>query len=138
MMKAWIWIKKYWYIPALFVYTMVLIIVLRRDASKFDEILSSATESYKKEITAVREAKAKEDAKHKRIMEQYLSIIDQLREKYELEKDELTKKQKKKLEDYTKMYYNRPEELKRVLEEKYGLSYVDPKYELELIINEEE
>jgi ribosome-binding protein aMBF1 (putative translation factor) len=109
-----------------------------RDASKFDEILSSATESYKKEITAVREAKAKEDAKHKRIMEQYLSIIDQLREKYELEKDELTKKQKKKLEEYTKMYYNRPEELKRVLEEKYGLSYVDPKYELELIINEEE
>jgi len=137
-MKVWIWLKKYWYIPALFVYTMLLIVVLRRDASKFDEILTSATESYKKEMATIREAKAKEDAKHKRVMEQYLSIVDQLHEKYELEKDELSKKQKKKLEEYTKMYYNRPEELKRVLEEKYGLTYVDPKYELELIINEEE
>lgn len=135
--KAWAWLKKHWYVPAVLAYTVVLAVIFRRDSKSIEQVLETTRAAYKKEIEALESGNKREREKHQQIIEQYESVLIQLREKYELEKKNLDKKEKKRVKEYTKMYYTEPGELKAILEEKYGLTYVDPIEELDNIVNGE-
>ena len=54
--KAWVWIKTYWYVPAVLIYTVVLWVLFRRNGAAALEVLKTSKESYEAQIKAMEEA----------------------------------------------------------------------------------
>ena len=60
--KAWAWLKNYWYIPAVLVYTLVLWFVFRKKNDKIIQMFEISKENYKKEIDIINSAHSSEMA----------------------------------------------------------------------------
>ena len=58
--KSWVWLKNYWYVPALLVYTLVMMVVFRRDATSALNVLEVRKDSFKKQTKVIQEAHEKE------------------------------------------------------------------------------
>ena len=58
--KAWAWIKNYWYVPALLIYTVVLWLIFRKKNDKLLQMFEISKESYQKELEAISTAHANE------------------------------------------------------------------------------
>ena len=113
-----------WYVPAVLIYTMVLWIFFRRK-DKAHDVLKVRTESYKKQIDAINEIHKEEVEKRDKILEKYGIILKDLEEQYEKDSLELDEKKKKEVKDLVEKYNEQPDELAKLLAEKYGLEYVE-------------
>ena len=122
--KAWVWLKHNWQVPAVLVYTLVLWIFFRRK-DKALEVLEIRSESYKKQIDAINEIHKEEIEKKSKILERYGIILKELEEQYEKDSLELDAKKKKEVKDLVEKYNEQPDELAKLLAEKYGLEYVE-------------
>jgi hypothetical protein len=122
--KAWVWLKHNWYVPAVLVYTVVLWIFFRRKDKAFD-VLNIRSESYKKQIDAINEIHKEEVEKRDKILEKYGIILKDLEEQYKKDSLELDMKKKKEVKDLVEKYNEQPDELAKLLAEKYGLEYVE-------------
>jgi hypothetical protein len=122
--KTWVWLRHNWYVPAVLIYTMVLWIFFRRK-DKAHDVLKVRTESYKKQIDAINEIHKEEVEKRDKILEKYGIILKDLEEQYEKDSLELDEKKKKEVKDLVEKYNEQPDELAKLLAEKYGLEYVE-------------
>jgi hypothetical protein len=122
--KAWVWLKHNWYVPAVLIYTVVLWIFFRRK-DKAHDVLKVRSESYKKQIDAINEIHKEEVEKRDKILEKYGIILKDLEEQYEKDSLELDEKKKKEVKDLVEKYNEQPDELAKLLAEKYGLEYVE-------------
>ena len=122
--KSWAWLKHNWKAPAIFVYTIVLWFLFRQkdEASK---VLEVRAESYKKQIDAINKIHKEEVNKKNKILEKYGNILSELEKKYEKESLELDKEKKKEIKKLVEDYNEKPDELAKLLAEKYGLEYVE-------------
>jgi len=122
--KCWAWLKHNWKAPLIVIYTIVLWIFFRRkdDAMK---VLESRTESYKKQIDAINDIHDQETKKKDKILENYGKIVTDLEEKYKKDNLELDKEKKKEIKNLVEKYDEKPDELAKLLAEKYGLEYVE-------------
>ena len=121
--KSWVWLKHNWKAPAVVVYTIVLWLLFRQKG-KANEVLQIRSESYKKQIDAINEIHAEEVKKKDKILEKYGNILKQLEEKYEADSLELDSAKKKEVKKLVEEYNEKPDELAKLLAEKYGLDYV--------------
>ena len=122
--KTWAWLKHNWYVPAVLVYTLVLWIFFRRK-DKALEVFEIRSESYKKQIDAINEIHKEEIEKKSKILERYGIILKELEEQYEEDSLELDAKKRKEVKDLVEKYNEQPDELAKLLAEKYGLEYVE-------------
>jgi uncharacterized membrane protein YhiD involved in acid resistance len=122
--KIGVWIKHNWYVPAIILYTIVLWVFFRRKDSA-QEILEARNESYRKQIEAINDAHREEIEKRDKILEKYNDLASQLEEKYAEDSAELDSTKKKELKSMIEEYYDKPEELARLLADKYDLDYIE-------------
>ena len=122
--KSWIWLKHNWYVPAVIAYTLVLWIFFRRK-DKALEVLEIRSESYKKQINAINEIHKEEIEKKDKILQKYGNILKELEEQYEKDSLELSEEKKEEIKDLVEEYNEKPDELAKLLAEKYGLEYVE-------------
>lgn len=122
--KTWVWLKHNWYVPAVLIYTLVLWVFFRKK-DKALEVLEIRSESYKKQIDAINEIHREEVEKKDKILEKYGNILKELEEQYEKDNLELNEEKKKEIKNLVKEYNEKPDELARLLAEKYGLEYVE-------------
>tara|TARA_R110002074_G_C12220534_1_gene637207 strand:- start:163 stop:564 length:402 start_codon:yes stop_codon:yes gene_type:complete len=122
--KAWVWLKHNWYVPAVLIYTLVLWILFRRKDKALD-VLEIRSESYKKQIDAINEIHKEEIEKKSKILEKYGIILKDLEEQYEKDNLELDAKKKREVKELVEKYNEQPDELAKLLAEKYGLEYVE-------------
>ena len=122
--KCWTWLKHNWKAPLIIVYTIVLWLIFRRkdDAMK---VLETRTESYKNQIDVINRIHEEEIKKKDKILENYGKILADLEEKYKKENLELNQEKKKEIKDLVEKYDEKPDELAKLLAEKYGLDYVE-------------
>ena len=121
--KSWVWLKHNWKAPAIAIYTIVLWVLLRKK-DKAREVLELRSESYKKQIDAINEIHAEEVKKKDKILEKYGNILKQLEEQYKADSLELDKEKKEEIKNLVEEYNEKPDELAKLLAEKYGLDYV--------------
>ena len=69
--KAWTWIKNYWYVPAVFVYTVVVWIVSRRNGAAALEVLAASTRSYEDQIKVLKDSHEVEVGKRDKALRDY-------------------------------------------------------------------
>jgi len=122
--KTWTWLKHNWKAPAVIIYTIVLWFLFRQK-DKAHDVLKVRSESYKKQIDAINEIHEEEIKKKDKILEKYSNILKQLEEKYEEDSLELDKQKKKEIKVLVEEYNEKPDELARLLADKYGLEYVE-------------
>ena len=122
--KIWVWIKHNWHVPAVIVYTLVLWIFFRRKDQAL-EVLQIRSDSYKKQINAINEIHKEEVEKKDKILEKYGIILKELEDKYEKDSLELDSRKKKEVKKLVEEYNEKPNELAKLLAEKYGLEYVE-------------
>jgi len=122
--KSWAWLKHNWKAPAIVVYTIVLWILFRQK-DKAKEVLEVRAESYKRQIDAINEIHEEEINKKNKILEKYGNILSELEDKYKRDNLELDKEKKREIKKLVEDYNEKPDELAKLLAEKYGLEYVE-------------
>ena len=122
--KTWTWIRHNWKVPAILVYTLGLWLIFRKKDAAY-EVLETRNASYKKQINAINEIHEEEIQKRNRIIENYNTILKDLEEQYERDSLELDKKKRKEIKNLVEEYDEKPDELAKLLAEKYGLEYVE-------------
>jgi hypothetical protein len=121
--KAWVWIKTYWQIPAVLIYTVVLWVLFRRNGAAALEVLKVSKESYESQIRAMEEAHAQEIETRDKAIAQYELIIAAIEEEYAANRETLSRDKRKKVKEYIDKYGEDPEELARIIEEKFGIQF---------------
>jgi len=122
--KAWVWIRHNWYVPAVLIYTLVLYFLFNKKGQALS-VLYERNESYKKQIKAINEIHEEEIDKRDQILEKYSDILEELEEKYKEDSRELDNKKKKEIKKLVEKFNEKPDELAKLLAEKYGLEYVE-------------
>lgn len=122
--KAWVWLKHNWKVPLVLVYTLILWLLFRRKDAAF-QVLEERNKSYKKQIDAINEIHSEEIDKRNKILEKYNNILKELEEKYRKNNLELDKNKRKEIKKIVDEYNEKPDELAKLLAERYGLEYVE-------------
>jgi len=122
--KIWVWLKHNWYVPAVIAYTLVLWLLFRNKTEAMD-ILELRANSYRDQIRVIEDAHKKELKKRDDILAKYHNILEVLEKDYEERSLVLDKKKKEEIKRIVEHYNDRPDDLARVLANKYGLEYVE-------------
>ena len=122
--KTWIWLKHNWYVPAVIVYTLVLWFLFR-DKTKALEVLQIRSKSYESQIKTIEEAHKKEIEARDQILKNYDNVLTQLEKEYEEKNMKLDTKKKKEIKKIVKEFNDRPDDLAKILAERYGIDYVE-------------
>ena len=123
--KSWLWLKTYWYFPAVIIYTLVLWLVFKKDGAAALGVLEIKSDGYKKQIDVLNKVHEEE----KKEKEHLNKVFDETIEKVEVElkkKNEvLDKSKKKRIKDIVEKHSNQPEELAKLVKESFGFEVVE-------------
>jgi len=121
--KAWAWIKEYWYVPALLVYTFFVWFFSRKNSAAALEVLSIRKESYEKQIDAINESHAAEIAARDAAIEKYYETMEKIEDNHKNDLEDLNNKKKKQIKELVNKYHNKPDELAKRISEEFGYEY---------------
>lgn len=122
--KAWLWLKHNWKVPAIILYTMVLWLFFRRKDAAY-QILEERNKSYRQQVEAINRLHKEEIKKRDDILEKYSDILSELEKKYSEGSREIDEQKKKEIKNLVEKYNEQPDELAKLLADKFGLEYVD-------------
>jgi len=124
--KIWVWIKKHWYVPVLFVLALVGAVVGLMGFShnkKLIKMLEINKKSYEDQIRILNENHEAEIKKRDELYAKYAETMKKLNKEHEIDLDNLSKEKKIKMDDMVKKYKGSPEELAKELSEMFGVEY---------------
>ena len=122
--KTWTWLKHNWYVPAVVVYTLVLWFLFKNKAGAL-KVLEIRSKSYESQIKTIEEAHKKEIEARDQILKNYDNVLTQLEKDYEEKNMKLDTKKKKEIKKIVKQFNDRPDDLAKILAERYGIDYVE-------------
>ena len=126
--KAWVWIKKHWYVPLLF-----LLIAASGIAGIFGwsknkqliKMLEINKKSYEAQIKVIEDSHAAEMKKKDDLYAKYVETMKKINKQHDIDISNLDKEKKEKLEKMVKKYEGTPEELAKELSDIFGVEYVE-------------
>lgn len=121
--KAWIWLKTYWYVPAVLLYTFILWILFRRNGAAALEVLESSQKSYEEQLRVLNETHARELEKRDKALVQYEEILNVLELEYAEREETLSDEKRERIKEYVEKFDDDPAGLVALLEEKFGIKY---------------
>ena len=122
--KAWTWLRHNWYVPAVIIYTLVLWFLFKNKAGAL-KVLEIRSKSYESQIKTIEEAHKKEIEARDQILKNYDNVLTQLEKDYEEKNMKLDTKKKKEIKKIVKEFNDRPDDLAKILAERYGIDYVE-------------
>ena len=122
--KTWTWLRHNWYVPAVVVYTLVLWFLFKNKAGAL-KVLEIRSKSYESQIKTIEEAHKKEIEARDQILKNYDNVLTQLEKEYEEKNMKLDTKKKKEIKKIVKEFNDRPDDLAKILAERYGIDYVE-------------
>jgi DNA polymerase II small subunit/DNA polymerase delta subunit B len=122
--KTWTWLRHNWYVPAVIVYTLVLWFLFKNKAGAL-KVLEIRSKSYESQIKTIEEAHKKEIEARDQILKNYDNVLTQLEKDYEEKNMKLDTKKKKEIKKIVKEFNDRPDDLAKILAERYGIDYVE-------------
>ena len=122
--KTWTWLRHNWYVPAVVIYTLVLWFLFKNKAGAL-KVLEIRSKSYESQIKTIEEAHKKEIEARDQILKNYDNVLTQLEKDYEEINMKLDTKKKKEIKKIVKEFNDRPDDLAKILAERYGIDYVE-------------
>jgi len=121
--KSWVWIKKYWYLPALAIYAFATWVFFRGKAQKAVDVYLSTRQRYEEQLEVINKAHKEEIEKRDRILEEYTKILEAIENEYALNKKSLDDKKKREVKELIKKHLDDPKELAKLISKEYGFEY---------------
>ena len=122
--KTWAWLRHNWYVPAVIIYTLVLWFLFKDKAGAL-KVLEIRSKSYESQIKTIEEVHKKEIEARDQILKNYDNVLTQLEKDYEEKNMKLDTKKKKEIKKIVKEFNDRPDDLAKILAERYGINYVE-------------
>jgi len=122
--KGWAFLKHNWYVPAVLIYTAFLWLIFRRKDAAY-KVLKIRNDSYEAQVEAINKAHAEEVDKRNKILEKYNDVVNKIEEDHSVEEKELDNKKKKEVKKIVEKYYDKPDELAKMLADKYNFKYTE-------------
>ena len=122
--KTWTWLRHNWYVPAVIIYTLVLWFLFKNKAGAL-KVLEIRSKSYESQIKTIENAHKKEIEARDQILKNYDNVLTQLEKDYEEKNMKLDTKKKKEIKKIVKEFNDRPNDLAKILAERYGIDYVE-------------
>ena len=124
-MKAWVWLKQNWKVPALVLWTIIVWIFSRKNAEVALEVLDAKKQSYEKQVAFLKQAHKKELSEKDELVIQYHDTIEKLEKEFSQKEEQITEEQKQLVKKIVEESKNNPDEVKRKVEDLFGFVYVD-------------
>tara|TARA_B100001778_G_C18568841_1_gene621487 strand:- start:335 stop:745 length:411 start_codon:yes stop_codon:yes gene_type:complete len=124
--KVWVWIKKHWYVPVLFVLVLVGTVFSLLGMShnkKLIKMLDINKKSYEDQIKAIEKSHEEEMKRKEELYSKYVETMKNLHKDHDVSLDNLDKEKKKQLDSMVKKYKGSPEDLAKDLSEMFGVDY---------------
>lgn len=122
--RVWLWTKTYWYIPAVVIYTLVLLFFFRRTSVAAVKVLETTIGSYKKQLEVLNKTHQDEIGRREEILADYHRVVSELESKYAEEEKKISESKKKSIKKIVEKYYNDTDGLAKEISEKFGITYV--------------
>ena len=119
--KAWAWLKNYWYIPAVLVYTLVLWFVFRKKNDKIIQMFEISKENYKKEIDIINSAHSSEMAQKEEIIKDYQDALKKLPEEHSIKIENLSKEEEEEVQELIQKHKENPDVLAEEMKSLFGV-----------------
>jgi len=123
--KSLLWIRKYWQIPFLAVWTLITFLIFRRNTAAAFEVLEAKRKSYNKEINELKIRHKSEIMERDKLIEEYHKTIKKIEEKFKERDKKLSRKEKQKVKQIVKKSKGKPDVIRREIEESFGFTYID-------------
>ena len=80
--KIFIWLKHHWQIPFLAVWTIVTIVLTRRNSEALIEVIEAKRDSYRKQLEILRSSHNDEILKRDKLLEEYHKTVKKIEEDF--------------------------------------------------------
>ena len=109
--KTWIWIKHYWYWPAIIVLLIFSVATGARSREKLFGLLSKQKESYEKETQIIKETTEEADKKKTEIFTEHIEELGKIEKEHDIKLEELKEEKQKELVEIIEENKNSPDKL---------------------------
>lgn len=123
--RVWVWLKNHWYLPVIALYTVVIMMLSRRNSLHGYEVLLNARTSHKKEVEVIKATHEKEIEERNKIVKKYSEVIEKLETDYEEQSRTIDSAKRLRAKRLVEAHYNDPEELTKLLRMTFGINYED-------------
>jgi len=123
--KVFLWLKTYWYYPAVVTYTLVLWLVFRKDGSTAIGALEIRSDSYKKQIDVINKTRDAEIKEKEELNKVFNETIEKVEIELKKKNETLDKNKKKRVKEIVENHSDNPEELAKLVKESFGFEIVE-------------
>lgn len=123
--RVWVFLKEYWQIPFMVLWTIITVLLSRRNTAALKDVISVKQESHKKEVEILRKTHKDEIMNLKKIQEQYLNTIKKLELVFKEQEKKLSEKHVEDVKEIVVKSKGNPEKIKRKIEDEFGIKFKD-------------
>ena len=123
--SCWVWLKTYWQVPLLAIWSIVVYILSKRNTDALVEVMEARKESYEKQINELKTRHNNEIMERDRLIKQYHETVSVIEKKYEEKQKKLKAKEKRKIKEIVKKSKGEPDVIKAEIEKSFGFVFVD-------------
>lgn len=122
----WLGLKKYWKITFLVIFSILGFFFLRKKTSQFSYDVKKINEIHQLEIKKIEDARKLERFQREESEKKYKETIALIKEKYEIEKQNLDRKKEKEVKKIIELHGKDPHELALQLSKATGFKVILP------------
>lgn len=123
--RVWSFLKEHWQIPFMIVWTIITVILSRRNTDALKDVINAKQKSHKKEVETLKRIHKDEVLRLKNLQQQYVETIKQLEEKFQEQNQELSEKHVEDVKEIVIKSKGNPEDIKRKIESEFGIKFIN-------------
>ena len=123
--KSWIWLKEHWQLPFLIAWSVVVWLFARRNTNAIIEVLEAKRNSYKRQVEVLRGSHNTEILKRQGLTKEYEKALEKVEREFAKKELSLSEKQKTDIKKMIAMTKGNPDEVKKKIEEEFGIKFVE-------------
>ena len=120
-----LWLKENWKVPFLVVWTIIIWIISRRNATAAIDILETKKESYERQLIEIKKSHKKELSERDKLLKEYYETIDAIEKKYEDKHVKLTKAEKMTIKKIIVDSKDEPDVIKEKIKSLFNIPDID-------------
>ena len=118
--KTWLWLKTYWYVPLVLLYTLVLWLVFRKDGAAAIGALEIKSDSYKKQIDVINKTHEAEIKKKEEVNKVFNETVEIIETELKNKNEALDRGKKKRVKEIVEKHSDDPKALAELVKESFG------------------
>ena len=118
--RAYLFIKEYWQVPFLVIWTLLIYVFSRRNTDALVEVLAAKKKSHAEQIKLLKKQHKDEIMERDRLISQYHETVSAIEQKYKEQKKILSSKEKSRIKQIIKDSKGEPEIVKAEIEKAFG------------------